>query len=255
MSLNSQATDDDLKSQLDLIIQFVEEIEPERNPHEEDVLQTSQISDAPSLARVEKVKEPKLSEEARARLIPPMRLQQGVEIRDLGCRLETVSSAILEETKCGRFAKTSRITSNELEGPATINGVDVRQSSIKVDNSGKLASGNNLTKTQQASLESVCSLSLADPSQPTPSPRLKRKQKAPQPPLSKASGGRSDEGLPAKEGSGISGFDNLISDLCVYTSNIESEVTLTQKKEDDRRSQVENKCPLNNYFFLVLGRQ
>ena len=233
----------------------MEEIEPERNPHEEDVLQTSQISDAPSLARVEKVREPKLSEEARARLIPPMRLQQGVEIRDLGCRLETVSCAVLEETKCGRFAKTSRITTNELEGPATINGVDVRQSSIKMDSSGKNTSRKDLTKTQQASLESVCSLSLADPSQPTPSPRLKRKQKAPQPPLSPTSGGRSDEGLPVKEGSGISGFDNLISDLCVYTSNIESEVTLTQKKEDDRRSQVENKCPLNNYFFLVLGRQ
>ena len=56
MFLNSQATDDDLKSQLDLIIQFVEEIEPERNPHEEDVLQTSHISDA------QKVIEPKLSE-------------------------------------------------------------------------------------------------------------------------------------------------------------------------------------------------
>ena len=235
-----QATDDDLKSQLELIIQFVEEIEPE-----EDVLKTSQTSDTP---RLSEGKEARLSQEARARLVPPMRLQQGVEIRDLGCRLETVSNATLEPPKCGLFPK--RILSDGLEGPARLNGVDVRQAAAKIDDE-KLRKGGRdpTTKTRlRVSEESVCSLSLADPVdqassvQPTPSPRLKRKQKAPQPPLAPAASGPLavsclTERTP-NEGSGISGFDNLISDLCVYSSNIETEVASTQKNEEDRRSQV-----------------
>ena len=231
-----------MKSQLELIIQFVGEIEPESaisSKIEEDVLQTSETLDAPlSLAEVGKGREPKLSQEARARLIPPMRLQQGVEIRDLGCRLETVSNAILEEPKCGRFPKTSRIVSDGLEGPVLIHGVDVRQAVAKIDNE-KFNTGKDPTKVEKGgreSGESVCSLSLADPVQPIPSPRLKRKSKAPQPPLSPANG-RSAE-MSRKEGSTILGFDNLISDLCVHSSNIESEVAYTQKKEEDRRSQV-----------------
>ena len=218
----------------------MEEIEPESSkpsPTEEDVLQTSQTLDAPkSLAEAGKGREPKLSQEARARLIPPMRLQQGVEIRDLGCRLETVSNAVLEEPKCGRFPKTSRIVSDGLEGPANITGVDVRQAVAKIDNE-KLNTGKDparMGKGGRESGESVCSLSLTDPVQPIPSPRLKRKPKAPQPPLSPASGTSAER----KEGSSISGFDNLISDLCVHSSKIESEVVSTQKKEEDRRSQV-----------------
>lgn len=159
---------------------------------------------------------------------PSLLLQHAIEEEEWGVSTETVAGGVTHVTWAGRFAKVSRLRDhleNHLEGPVAQSRPCVRQDHLEgpVIESKPSVRQDHLedhlevpviesrpcvrhTETTKEKYQAATSLFAPEVERPTPSPRLKKRQKAV----------ISSPAHPSSTAPVIHGFDDLISDLCLY---------------------------------------